>query len=152
MSRILAVDFGERRIGLALSDPTGVIATPLQTLPRRRGKRPPITDIIALMDQHEVREAVVGLPLTLQGDDSEWTTTVRAFAELLAQRSGRTVHLVDERFSSVIAERAVRNMGLKKTDREQKERVDAAAAAVFLQAFLNMRKSQRTHGSENADG
>jgi putative Holliday junction resolvase len=91
------------------------------------------------MDEQEVTHAVVGLPLTLAGDDSEWTTTVRTFASTLADRSGRPVTLVDERFSSVVAERAVRNSGLKKSEREDKSRIDAAAAAVILQSFLNTR-------------
>jgi putative Holliday junction resolvase len=135
--RVLAVDFGERRIGVALSDPSGTIASPLITLPRRTGKRPPIAELIRIMDEREVVHVVVGLPLTLAGDDSEWTTTVRAFAATLGERSGRPVTLVDERFSSVIAERAVRGSGLKKSEREDKSRVDAAAAAVILQSFLN---------------
>jgi putative holliday junction resolvase len=137
--RILSVDFGERRIGVALSDPSGMIASPLITLPRRRGKRPPIADLLTIIEAQEVSEIVVGLPLTLAGDDSEWTTTVRQFAETLAARSGLKVTLVDERFSSVMAERAVRNSGLKKSAREEKERVDSAAAAIILQSYLNTR-------------
>lgn len=137
--RVIAVDFGERRIGVALSDPSGTIASPFTTLPRRLGKRPPIADLIRIMDEQEVTHIVVGLPLTLAGDDSEWTTTVRTFAATLADRAGRAVTLVDERFSSVVAERAVRNSGLKKSEREDKTRVDAAAAAVILQSFLNTR-------------
>ncbi len=139
MGRIIAVDFGEGRIGVALSDPSRTIAIPFTTLPRRRGKRPPIADLIAIMDEQDVDQVVVGLPLALSGDDSEWTTTVRVFADTLATRSGRDVTLIDERFSSRMAERAVRNVGLKKSDREEKERVDAAAAAVILQSYLNTR-------------
>ena len=149
--RVLAVDFGERRIGVALSDPGGMIASPFTTLPRRRGKRPPIAEIIRIMDEQEVTHAVVGLPLNLEGDDSDWTTTVREFAETLATRSGRTVTLVDERFSSVMAERAVRGSGLKKSEREDKTRVDAAAAAIILQSFLNTRTRHiQTSAEENA--
>lgn len=147
--RILAIDFGERRIGVALSDPGGMIASPFTTLPRRRGKRPPIADLIRIMDEQEVGHVVVGLPLTLAGDDSEWTVTVRQFAETLATRSGRTVTLVDERFSSVMAERAVRASGLKKSEREDKQRVDAAAAAVILQSFLNTRGRHAQRDSED---
>jgi putative Holliday junction resolvase len=149
--RILAVDFGERRIGVALSDPSGTIASPFATLPRRRGKRPPIADLITIMEEQEVDQVVVGLPLMLSGEDSEWTTTVREFAETLAQRCGRTVTLIDERFSSVAAERAVRGSGLKKTQREEKERVDAAAAAIILQSFLN-RRARETDMEKLQDG
>ena len=139
MPRIIAIDFGERRIGVALSDPSRTIASPFTTLPRRKGKRPPILDLIAIMDAQDVDQIVVGLPLALSGDDTEWTTAVRAFSETLAERSGRPVTLIDERFSSRQAERTVRSMGLKKSDREEKERVDAAAAAVILEAYLNTR-------------
>ena len=139
MPRIIAIDFGERRIGVALSDPSRTIATPFTTLPRRRGKRPPIADLIAIMDDQDVDQVVVGLPLALSGEDTEWTSTVRAFGDALAARSGRPVTLIDERFSSRLAERSVRSMGLRKSDREQKERVDAGAAAVILEAYLNTR-------------
>src|SRR4051812_36910787 len=111
MPRILAVDYGERRIGLAVSDPTATIATPLPVLLRRRGKRPPVQAILALVQAHEAAEIVVGLPLTLAGDDSDWTREVRTFAESLHDRSGLPVHLLDERMTSVQAERAVRSLG-----------------------------------------
>ncbi len=147
--RILCVDFGERRIGVALSDPSCTIASPFTTLPRRLGKRPPIMDLIAIMDEQDVQHIVVGLPLTLAGDDSEWTTTVRAFAATLAERSGRSVTLVDERFSSKMAERAVRGSGLKKSEREDKARIDAAAASVILQSYLNTRSMHEPRGTES---
>lgn len=142
MSRILAVDYGEKRVGVALSDPTRTIARPLATLTRRAGKRPPIQALLDLCAEHEVTRIIVGLPLTLAGDDSDWTREVRAFAERLHARSGIPVELVDERLSSVVAERAVRSIGLRKTERERKERIDAGAAAVILQAFLDTRPAE----------
>lgn len=137
MGRILAVDLGVKRIGIAISDPSRTIARPLTTLARRPGKRVPIQSILALCAEHEVDELVVGLPLSLAGDDTEWTGEVRAFAARLGERSSRPVHLVDERFSSVVAERAVRSIGLGRAERESRERVDAAAAAVILQGYLD---------------
>lgn len=137
MGRVLAVDLGEKRVGIALSDPSRTIARPLATLPRRLGKRAPVQAILALVTEHEVEELVVGLPLALSGDDTDWTREVRAFAARLAERSGLAVHLVDERFSSVVAERAVRSIGLNRGAREERSRVDAGAAAVILQAFLD---------------
>ena len=139
MMRALGIDFGERRIGLALSDPTGTIASPLPTLKRRAGKRPPLAAIEAMVRENDVEALVLGLPLTLKGDDSDWTRTVREVGEALAKRTGLPVHLVDERFTSVIAERAVRSIGLPRGKREQKERIDAAAAVLILQAWLNGR-------------
>jgi putative Holliday junction resolvase len=137
MSRILALDYGERRIGVALSDPTRTIASPLTTLQRRAGKRPPWPEIGRLVQEHEVSEAVVGLPLDLSGEETDWTREVRAFGADLARRTGLPVHWVDERLTSVAAERAVRGMGLRRSERESKERIDAAAAALILSAWLN---------------
>lgn len=126
-------------MGLALSDPTAMIASPLPTLTRRKGKRPPVAPIARLAEEHDVAEIVVGLPLTLAGDDSDWTREVRTFAAALADRAGLPVALQDERMTSVRAERAVRSLGLSKQKREEKERVDAAAAVLILQAYLDSR-------------
>jgi putative Holliday junction resolvase len=141
VARALAIDYGERRIGLAISDPTSTIAQPLPPLVRRPNRRPPVQAIIDLMDARDVERAVVGLPLSLEGDDTPWTTEVRAFAARLAERSGRDVFLLDERMTSVIAERAVRSLGLKRQERERRTRVDTAAAIVILQAFLDRNRS-----------
>ncbi len=137
MPRVLGVDYGERRVGLAVSDPTGTIAQPLPTLTRRAGKRPPVQAIADLAREWQVEAVVVGLPLTLEGDESDWTRETRAFAERLAQRTGLPLHFVDERLTSVRAERAVRSLGLRRAEREDKTRVDAAAAVLILQAFLD---------------
>jgi putative holliday junction resolvase len=137
--RFLAVDYGERRIGLALSDPTATIAQPLPTLQRRRGKRPPTAAILALASEHQVEGFVLGLPITLAGTESDWTREVRAFGDRLAGRAGLPVHYVDERLTSVAAERAVRSIGLPRRERERKDRVDAAAAVLILQSFLDRR-------------
>ena len=137
MARVLAIDFGERRIGLALSDPSATIAQPLPTLTRRAGKRPPVAAIVEIIQQNQVERAVIGLPLNLAGDETEWTATVREFAEKLQQRANIPVEFLDERLTSVQAERAVRSLGLKRSEREQKERIDAAAAILLLQTFLD---------------
>ncbi len=137
--RVLGVDLGERRVGIAVSDPTGSIAQPLPTLRRRAGKRMPLATLRDLAEQYEVQGIVVGLPLAPSGDDTEWTRTVRQAASDLEQRSGVPVHLVDERFTSKAAERAVRGLGLPKNKREEKGRVDAAAAVLILQSWLDAR-------------
>jgi len=82
---------------------------------------------------------VVGLPLTLEGGESDWTRAVRAFGERLARRTGLPVHWVDERLTSVEAEEAVRASGLPRSKREQKARIDRAAAMLILQRFLDER-------------
>ncbi|HEX6911966.1 MAG TPA: Holliday junction resolvase RuvX, partial [Longimicrobium sp.] len=142
MSRTIAFDYGERRIGVAVSDPTRTIASPRVTLQRRAGKRPPWPEIARLIEENEVDEAVVGLPLDLAGDESDWTAEVRRFGDDLARRTGLPVHWIDERMTSVMAERSVRGMGLKKTQREEKGRVDATAAAMILEGWLARRRAQ----------
>ncbi len=139
MARVLGIDFGERRVGLALSDPSATIAQPLPTITRRMGKRPPIAAITEIIQQQEVAEVVVGLPLNLAGDETEWTRTVREFGNRLQERAGIPVEFLDERLTSVQAERAVRGSGLKRSDREQKHRIDAAAAVLLLQTYLDRR-------------
>lgn len=143
MPRILGIDYGERRVGVAISDPSATIAQPLTVLTRRAGKRPPVHALAELAARHEVTHIVVGLPLDLQGDETDWTREVRQFGEKLAARAGTGVTFADERLTSVLAERAVRSLGLKRSQREQKERVDSAAAVLILQAHLDrIRKGQ----------
>ncbi len=139
--RALGIDFGERRIGLAVSDPTGTIASPLPTLQRRKGKRPPLRHIEEVARTHEVEALVVGLPLELDGRESEWTTEVREVGQKLANRLDLPLHFVDERLTSVRAERAVRSLGLPRGKREEKGRVDAASAILILQGWLDGRES-----------
>jgi putative holliday junction resolvase len=140
VARILGVDYGERRVGIAVSDPTGTLAQPLPTLLRRRGKRPPLAAVLRIVEAQQVAEVVLGLPLTPEGDESDWTAEVRSFGEKLRERAGVPVHYLDERMTSARARRAVRSLGLPKARREQKDRVDAAAAVLILQAHLDRRR------------
>lgn len=126
-----------KRIGLAVSDPTGTVATPLDTLQRRAGKRPPLAKMEQLGRDLSVEHLVVGLPLDLQGEETDWCAEVRAVGERLGERLGVPVSFVDERMTSVRAERAVRSVGLRKQERERKDRIDAAAAQLILQAWLD---------------
>lgn len=135
--KALGIDFGERRIGLALSDETGTIASPLTTLSRRRGKRPPLRRIEEAVHRHGVEALVLGLPLELTGEESAWSRHVREIGDRLAARLGIPVHLVDERLTSVRATRAVRGIGLPRRKREDRARIDAAAAALILQGWLD---------------
>jgi putative Holliday junction resolvase len=137
VARVLGIDFGERRVGLALSDPSATIAQPLPTITRRAGKRPPIAAIVEIIVQNGVERAVVGLPLNLAGEETAWTAEVREFGGKLAERARIPVDFLDERLTSVQAERAVRSIGLKRSEREQKGRIDAAAAVLLLQTFLD---------------
>jgi putative holliday junction resolvase len=131
---LLAVDYGERRIGLAISDPTGTIASPAGVIVRRTGKRPPVAEIVRRALALEARGFVVGLPLDGNGDDTPRSLEARSVAEALGKRTGLPVELVDERYTTAAALRAIREMG--GTTRDRKGDVDALAATVLLQHML----------------
>lgn len=135
----MGIDFGERRIGVALSDPTGTLASPLQTLTRRPGKRAPLATLEEIARAHAVERLVVGLPLDPRGEENDWCREVRAAGDELARRLALPVDYVDERFTSAAATRTVRGSGLSKSAREEKDRVDRAAAALILQRWLDVR-------------
>lgn len=137
MSRILGVDYGERRIGLAVSDPTQTVAQSLPTLRRRRGKRPPYTRILAAIQEWEVDKIVVGLPIEVSGEEGDKAEEVRQFGEGLRRRTSVPVEYWDERFSSARARRELSRLGLPAMARREKHRVDAMAAAFILQSYLD---------------
>jgi putative Holliday junction resolvase len=132
--RLLAVDYGERRIGLAVSDPTGTIASPAGHILRRPGKRPPIAEIVRRAEALGARGFVVGLPLDASGEDTPRAAEVRRIAMELERRTGLPVELLDERFTTAAALRAVREMG--GSTKGRKGDVDALAATVLLQHAL----------------
>jgi putative Holliday junction resolvase len=132
--RWFAVDYGERRIGLAISDPTGTIASPAGHIVRRHGKRPPIAEIIRRAEELEARGFVVGLPLDEAGEDTPRVVEVRRVAAELERRTGLPVELIDERFTTAAALRAVRELG--GSTKGRKGDVDALAATVLLQHAL----------------
>lgn len=134
--RLLAVDLGDRRIGLAISDPTGTIASPAGHIMRRPGKRPPVNEILEQARALEAGGFVVGLPLDQEGDETERSAEARRVAALLGERSGLPVRLVDERFTTAAAQRAIREMG--GSTRGRKGDVDALAATVLLQHALQL--------------
>jgi putative Holliday junction resolvase len=132
----MAVDWGERRIGLALSDPSGTIASPAGVVVRRTGKRPPVAELVRRAEALEARGIVVGLPLDGEGEDTPRATECRRVAAELARRTGLPVTLLDERYTTAVALRAVREMGGRRRGRVGD--VDALAATVLLQQALKM--------------
>ena len=132
--RLLAIDYGERRIGLAISDPTGTIASPAGGIVRRAGKRPPIAEIIRRAEALEARGFIVGLPLDGNGDDTPRSMETRRIADELGKRTGMPVDLLDERYTTAAALRAIREMG--GSTKGRKGDVDALAATVLLQHAL----------------
>ena len=131
----MAIDYGERRVGLAISDPTGTIASPAGVIVRRAGKRPPIAEIMRRAQTLEARGFIVGLPLDGDGNETPRSAETRTVAAELSRRTGLSVDLVDERYTTAAALRAVREMG--GSTRGRKGDVDALAAAILLQQVLN---------------
>ncbi len=140
MSRVLGIDYGERRIGLAISDPTGTIAQPLPTVVRRRGKRPPYARILKTVAEWKAEKIVVGLPVESSGDERAAAEEVRRFGAALERRSGLPVEYWDERLTSVRAQRELAHLELPSRKRRRKEHVDAMAATLILQAYLDAQR------------
>jgi putative pre-16S rRNA nuclease len=140
--RLLGVDWGERRIGLALSDESRTLAQPLATLTRRTGKRFPMRRFLTLLEAHAVTGVVVGLPLDQEGAEGQAAAAARALAADIARRSGQPVELWDERLTTARALQAVRAMG--GSTKGRKDDVDALAAALLLQHYLDARRGSAT--------
>ncbi len=133
MGRILAVDYGLKRTGLAVTDPLRIIATALDTVPT--------IDLLkyltTYLQKETVDEFVVGMPKTLMNEDSEIAPQVRAFIEVLKKNfPEKPIHLADERFTSRMAMRTMIDGGMKKKDRQVKGNVDKISATIILQSFL----------------
>ena len=136
MGRILAVDYGTVRIGLALSDPSGFLAQSLEVL-RRRSDPEAIVDIVRIAKDREVLEIVVGLPLNMNGSAGDKAEICRQFAKELEEESGLPVHLFDERLTTVAAQKTLIAQDVRRSKRKQV--VDAVAATVLLQTYLDFR-------------
>jgi putative Holliday junction resolvase len=137
MPRILAIDYGTKRVGLAVTDENQIIASALDTVSS--------TDVIVYLKSYLSKEQVlcfvVGLPMQMNNTPSEITPQVEQFIRALRNNfPGIPVERVDERFSSVIATQALRMSGLKKKDRRKKELVDQTSAVILLQSFMERRK------------
>ena len=135
LARTIAIDYGRKRIGLAISDPLGIIASPAGYIERREGKRPPITKIIARANELGAQGYLIGLPLDGEGNETDWTAEVRHFGAEIAKRTGMPVRFYDERFTTAAALRTVKEM--EQSTRGRKGDVDALAAAILLQHALN---------------
>lgn len=134
MGRTVAIDYGKKRTGLAVTDPLGIIATPLDTV-----KSNELLPFLKRYCQIEtVDQFVIGMPKTLSNEDSETAPLVRKFVEELKKAfAGKPVYLADERFTTSIALRAMIEGGMKKKDRQVKGNVDKISATIILQSFLD---------------
>ena len=134
----MALDIGEKRIGVAISDPSGSVATPLTVLDAKRVLGDG-GDLVRLVEDYEVGRVVVGLPLSLDGTEGPQASRVRTAAERVAGFLRVPVDFADERLSSLEATRAMSEAG--SDTRHQRGTVDMVAAALFLQSYLDARKS-----------
>ena len=137
MGRVLAIDYGKKRTGIAVTDPLRIIATALETVAT--------TDLLKFLGDYAKREPVdefvVGMPKTLKGEDSEIAPLVRLFIEELKKVfPTKPIHLADERFTSSMAQRAMIDGGMKKKDRRIKGNVDKISATIILQSFLEQKR------------
>jgi putative Holliday junction resolvase len=137
--RFLGIDLGGRRIGLAVSDPGGLIAQPLETLVVR-GVDDAVRQICRIIEENEITEIVLGLPLNLSGEASELSRDVEKFAERLGRICPLPLHFEDERLSSRQAEGVLHSYGKK--IKGHKEKLDRISAAIILQSFLDRRNLQ----------
>jgi putative Holliday junction resolvase len=136
MGRILALDYGTKRTGIAVTDTLRIIATPLDTILTAEL----LPFLKNYLQKESVDEFVVGMPKTLRNEDSEIAPLVRVFVEELKKIfPDKPVHLADERFTSSIAQRAMIEGGMKKKDRQVKGNVDKISATIILQSFMQSR-------------
>ena len=137
--RILAIDYGTRRIGIAVSDALGITAQGLDTY-RRKNKRTDLAALETVIRQYEVSEIVVGLPPRMSGAEGTQSGKMREFVLLLEKQFKLPVHLVDERLTSVEANRVLRESEM--SIKMRAGAVDRLAAVLILQSFLQMRQSR----------
>lgn len=134
----MALDWGEVRIGMALSDELQMLSSPLGTVTRRAGKRFPMPALLALVAEHGPVGIVVGLPLTPEGDEGESARGARELGELMRHRTTLPVTYLDERFTTARAHREIQAQG--GSTRGRRNDVDALAASVLLQGWLDGRR------------
>jgi putative Holliday junction resolvase len=144
--RRLGVDVGKVRVGVALSDPDGILASPLVTVPRDMGAAADsvpadIAELVRLVSEHEAVQVVVGLPVRLDGSEGTAAIDIRAYAERLARAVGHVpVVFADERMSTVVASRRLAERGVR--GKRQRAVVDQAAAVEILQSWLDAQRRQ----------
>ncbi len=137
-SRYLGIDYGSVRIGLSVSDPLKIIAQGFKTI---RNTEKAIDEIIAVIAEQDIERIILGNPLNLKGEMSTKAEEVREFAKKLQVRTGKEIIMLDERFTSVMAQRAIISMGTKKSQRQNnKGKVDEVAAAILLQGYLDTQR------------
>ena len=137
--RTLALDYGEARIGVAISDSTGLLAQPLETIATQRGDTEALLRIAEIVKSEEVGQIVIGLPLHMSGRSGPEVERTRAFGQRVRERTGVPVDYLDERWTSREAERMLDTVGVSR--KKQRGRVDPIAASLLLRTWLEQRRS-----------
>jgi putative Holliday junction resolvase len=137
MGRVLGIDYGTKRVGLALSDTTQKLATPLMVCERQDA----VESIGSIMAENDVESIVVGMPTSLSGEEGIAAQNAKKFVDELKQQLAVPVMVEDERFTTVIAERAMIGAGERRKNRRNK--IDSVAAAIILQGYLDRQMSQQ---------
>jgi putative Holliday junction resolvase len=135
----LGIDVGKARIGIARSDLHGMLATPVETVPRSADGSADVDRITAICDELDVSELIVGLPLSLSGEHTPSTDDAIAFAERCSSASGRPARLIDERLTTVSAQSALHRTG--RTTKSSRPVIDQVAAVILLQHALDTERS-----------
>ncbi|MBR0146346.1 MAG: Holliday junction resolvase RuvX [Eubacterium sp.] len=145
--RIMGLDYGTKTVGVALSDALLLTAQPYETITREKPAqlRKTVQRIEAIIAEEEVTELVLGLPKNMNNTEGERAEETRAFQEMLERRTLLPVHLVDERLTTVEADRILEETGVAHSGR--KEHIDKMAAAIILQNYLDKRHSERSEES-----
>jgi putative Holliday junction resolvase len=134
--RSLGLDVGDKRIGVALSDPLGILASPLMVLEREEN-RADLAAIVDLVKKHGAELIIVGLPQSMDGSMGAQAEKVMSFTDKLKEQSPVPVEFRDERLTTVVAKRMLEEAGVKKSAKNKRIEYDAAAAAIILQSYLN---------------
>lgn len=136
----MALDYGRRRIGVAVSDPTATIASPHSAVDRRGDPDALPAALLDLLERLEPATVVVGVPRHMDGSEGEMVEEVRAFADSLREATGLPVEEWDERLTTAAAERALAEGGAPRNKRRERGRVDAMAATMLLRSYLASRR------------
>jgi putative Holliday junction resolvase len=149
--RVLGLDLGSKRIGLAISDSEGDFAFPAGTL-KSAGRKADISAIAELIDEREIGQVVIGLPRHMDGREGPEAAAAKAFAAALQRKTGLDVETLDERWTSVEAERILKEQG--KRSKRVRQEVDAVAASIILRTFLDLQRNRAAQAAleERATG
>ncbi len=146
--RIMGLDFGSKTVGVAVSDPLFLTAQGVEIVRREKENqlRKTLARIEELISEYEVGEIVLGLPMNMNGTEGVRVELTREFQEKLERRTGLPVHLYDERLTTVMADNAMMEAGIRREDR--KDYVDRIAAQLILQGYLDRRAAEMKQGNE----